>query len=130
MFKFDPKTNTITMTMDITWDDTVSRCWHYYHNASDEECFDKTLHGIEDEGAFPDFYKLTAEEKTAIMQAVADQLAYQEPEGWTAVLNVIDQVVREYIEDTYGTERLNEDDILHGCANWVDYVDMADNLFI
>ena len=122
MFKFDPKTNDITMTMTISWEDTVSRCWHYYHNVSDEECNDKTSHGIESEGAFPDIDKLTAEEKSAIMQAVADELDYQEPEGWSGILNVVDKAVREYIDGSYELD----DDILSDCEYWADYLEKTD----
>ena len=114
MFKFDPKTNAITMTMNITWDDTVSRCWHYYHNATDEE---------HNETLFPDINMLTAEEKTAIMQAVADELDYWEPESWSAILNAVDKAVREYIDGSYELD----DDALSDCEYWVDYLDRTDN---
>ena len=123
MFKFDPKTNDITMTMTITWDNTVSRCWHYYHNVCDEEYNDKILHGIENETPFPDFDKLTAEEKLAIMQAVAEELDYQEPEGWSGILNVVDKAVREYIDDSYELD----DDALSDCEYWADYLDRTEN---
>lgn len=110
MFKFDPKTNDITMTMTITWEDTVSRCWHYYHNVLDEE---------HNETPFPDFDKLGDEEKLAIMQAVAKELDYWEPEDWSDILNVVDLVVREYIQDTYELD----DDGLDNCMYWADYTD-------
>ena len=110
MFKFDPKTNAITMTMTITWEDTVSRCWHYYHNATDEE---------HNENLFPDFDKLTDEEKSEIMQDVAKELDYWEPSSWTDILNVVDRVVREFIQDTYELD----DDCLDNCERWADYTD-------
>ena len=119
MFKFDQKTNAITMTMSITWEDTVSRCWHYYHNVIDEDYNDKILHGIENETPFPDFDKLTAEEKSDIMQAVADELNYQEPDSWNDILTVVDQAVREYIDGSYEFDN----DKLSDCVNWVDDYD-------
>ena len=92
MYSYDPKTGEITVTMSVSWEGTISRCWDFYHHAADDETGSNII---------PAASELEPAQVAAVMEEVTDALNYSEPDSWNGVLSVIDEAVVSFIEYEY-----------------------------
>ena len=110
-FFFNPKTNEITITSSISWEQTVSDVWDYYESQIEMKC--------DDDCEVPMPSEMQPEMIKEVMEAVQEELQDSDPVDWDETKEAVERAVCEYIEDNW-PEYASILDCIEENSSWAD----------